>query len=83
MSTGASQNRICGKVHKLYPNFGIIAGDDGRHYFFLPSYLRDPHRFPVLVAEVTLVQFQPRQHPRGMRARNISVQETKGVAAHG
>lgn len=81
--------RIGGKVHKLNTphgstaaTSGIILGDDGRHYFFLPSYLKDPHQFAALIAESTIVQFAPRKHARGMRARNISV-TTVGVSAHG
>jgi hypothetical protein len=81
--------RIGGKVHKLNTpqgaasaTSGIILGDDGRHYFFLPSYLKDPHQFSALIPESTTVQFAPRKHARGMRARNISVTPV-GVSAHG
>lgn len=80
--------RIGGKVHKLNtphgapcPTSGIIVGDDGRHYFFLPSYLKDPHQFSALIPEATTVQFAPRKTPRGMRARNISVTPV-GMPAH-
>lgn len=82
--------RIGGKVHKLNtphgalaPTSGIILGDDGRHYFFLPSYLKDPNKFPSLQPNITTVQFAPRPTPRGMRARNISVVSQSEVAAHG
>lgn len=82
--------RIGGRVHKLNtpqgaatPTSGIIVGDDGRHYFFLPSYLKDPRQFSDLKPEITIVQFAPRKHSRGMRARNISVTLSAGVSAHG
>jgi hypothetical protein len=83
--------RIGGRVHKLItppgecvPTSGIIHGDDGKHYFFLPSYMKEPSQFPSLIPEATTVQFAPRHHARGMRARNISVtSSTSRIAAHG
>jgi cold shock CspA family protein len=83
------QIRIGGKVAKLItppgeriPTSGIIEGDDERHYFFLPSYLKNPRLFSTLAVGFS-VQFDPRRHPRGMRARNISVSAVTRVSAHG
>lgn len=70
--------RIGGRIHKLSYNqgerrgYGIIVGDDERHYLFLPSYLRYPQLFPQLTLGST-VTFDPKSHERGMRARNITV----------
>jgi hypothetical protein len=70
--------RIGGRIHKLDYNqvsrtgYGIIQGDDGHHYMFLPSYLRLPPLMPQLTLG-SLVTFDPRTTDRGMRARNITV----------
>lgn len=70
--------RIGGSVHKLQydrttrTGFGIIVGDDERHYMFLPSYMRLPQLMPQLTIGST-VTFDPKDTPRGMRARNITV----------
>lgn len=70
--------RIGGHIHKIQydrlsrTGFGIIVGDDERHYMFLPSYMRLPQLMPQLTLGST-VSFDPRDTPRGMRARNITV----------
>lgn len=70
--------RIGGRIHKLQYNrltrtgFGIIVGDDERHYMFLPSYMRLPQLMPQITLGST-VTFDPKDTPRGMRARNITV----------
>lgn len=70
--------RIGGTLHKKEYNaaertgFGIIVGDDGHHYMFLPSYMRLPQFFPQLTLGST-VTFDPKMTDRGMRARNITV----------
>lgn len=70
--------RIGGRIHKIQydrlsrTGFGIIVGDDERHYMFLPSYMRLPQLMPQLTLGST-VTFVPRDTERGMRARNITV----------
>ena len=71
-------NTLRGRIHKLQYNrvertgFGIIVGSDERHYMFLPSYMRLPQLMPQLTLGST-VTFDPKETPRGLRARNITV----------
>lgn len=70
--------RIGGYLHKFVhtvgqrSGFGIIIGDDDRDYFFMPSYMRLPQYFPQLTLGSKFT-FDPEDHPRGWRARNITV----------
>lgn len=79
--------RIGGTIRKLKVGtkikngYGIIVGDDGRHYLFLPSYLRSPHLFPHLAVEMS-VMFFPVTHPRGMRASGVTVTSLSAVDPH-
>jgi hypothetical protein len=74
------QQRIGGRISIVRRTFGIIVGDDGRHYFFMPTDVMPPSKFGLL-GEDKPVQFAGYSHTRtvdgkqvqGMRATNIVV----------
>ncbi len=64
--------RMFGAIDELHPTFGYIRGDDGRQYFFLPSFVQSPHDFTDLAAGQR-VCFLVLIHPRGLRASGVTI----------
>jgi cold shock CspA family protein len=69
--------RLRGKVHRIYQDrgFGFIRCVEGRDqgssdYFFHASGLDDLTMLELLEGE--LVEFEPRQVPKGLRAEHIT-----------
>ncbi len=67
-----ANDRIGGVVFRLMPTCGIIKGDDGIHYFFMPPNITPPHSFGHLT-EGKSVTFSTYQHVKGLRAEHIAV----------
>ena len=57
------------------PIFGIISGDDGREYFFIPSFFQFKQAYWCL-AEGSRLEFVPQPTSRGLRAEEITVLST-------
>lgn len=70
----AVSSRIFGKIDELKPTFGYIRGDDGRQYFFLPSFVLSPNDFIDLTPGLRCC-FLVQAHPRGLRATAITLVE--------
>ncbi len=69
-----TSDRIFGKVEELKPTYGYVRGDDGRQYFFLPSFVQSPHDF-IDLSPGLRVCFLVQAHPRGLRATGVTVTE--------
>lgn len=72
--------RMFGSVDELHPTFGYIRGEDGRQYFFLPSFVQSPHDFTDL-ANGQRVCFLVLIHPRGLRASGVTLADA-GEQSH-
>lgn len=68
--------RIFGIIEQLLPTYGYVRGDDGRQYFFLPSYVLSPHDYMDLSCGQR-VCFLVLAHPRGLRASGVSIVESE------
>lgn len=68
----AVSDRIFGAIEQLKPTFGYIRGEDGRQYFFLPSFVLSPSDFVDLQVGMRCC-FLVFVHPRGLRAQGIAV----------
>lgn len=64
--------RIFGQIETLKPTCGFVRGDDGRQYFFLPSYVQSPHDFIDLAVGMRCC-FLVFVHPRGLRATSMTI----------
>ena len=65
-------SRIFGSIHQLLPTYGYALGDDGRQYFFLPSYVLSPTDFIDLQVGQRCC-FLVMAHPRGLRATGLTL----------
>lgn len=74
----ANSNRIFGYVETLKPTCGFVRGDDGREYFFLPSFVQSPLDFLDLAPGMRCC-FLVLVHPRGLRATGLTITEEGGV----
>jgi len=72
--------RMFGTIDELHPTFGYIRGEDGRQYFFLPSFVQSPHDF-VDLTTAQRVCFLVYLHPRGLRASGITLADA-GESPH-
>lgn len=72
----AVSNRIFGQIDQLFPTYGYVRGDDGRQYFFLPSYVQSPNDFIDLVIGMRCC-FLVLAHPRGLRASGVTIVESE------
>lgn len=70
--------RIFGRVEELKPTYGYLRGDDGRQYFFIPSYVQSPNDFLDLQVDQRCC-FLVLAHPRGLRATGITLAEDGSV----
>lgn len=65
-------SRVFGTIEELRPTCGFIRGDDGRLYFFIPSYVLSPLDFLDLQVRQQCC-FLVLPHPRGLRATAITL----------
>lgn len=75
--------RIFGQIEEVKKTFGYVRGDDGRQYFFLPSFVQSPHDFVDLTPGMRCC-FLVFAHPRGLRATGVTiVDEADDAQAYG
>lgn len=67
--------RIFGRIEELKSTYGFVRGDDGRQYFFLPSFVLSPNDFIDLIPGQRCC-FLVQAHPRGLRATGIVLVES-------
>lgn len=77
----ATSPRIFGYIEDLKPTFGYVRGDDGRQYFFLPSYVLSPNDFMDLTLGLRCC-FLVMAHARGLRATGITLVEGTDAETH-
>lgn len=68
--------RIQGRVKQIAfarPIYGVIVGDDGLDYFFIPSLMNPPRQAYYSLREGSLVEFFPTPTTSGLRAADIAV----------
>lgn len=70
---------MLGRIKKAFPNhYGFIVDEEGNEYFFhAAQYLDDfddlLKRSPPLTPRGPVVQFNPIQHPKGLRAEQVTL----------
>lgn len=72
----AQSDRLFGYIETLKPSFGHVRGDDGREYFFIPSYVQGTLDF-VDLREGMRCCFLVFVHPRGLRATGLTIVESE------
>lgn len=80
----AVSDRIFGRIEDLRPTCGFVRGDDGRQYFFIPSYVQGNLDFVDLTVGMRCC-FLVMAHPRGLRATGLTIVESESgdAQAHG
>lgn len=85
-----SDNRVEGRVHILAPTYAIIEGDNGIHYFTMPTDVRPPNVFRDLVRGdepkgilSTRVSGEPYLHKGRQRMRDVVVTPANASVSHG
>ena len=71
-------SRVFGTIEQLMPTYGYVRGEDGRQYFFLPSYVLSPYDFVDLKVGQRCC-FLVTAHPRGLRAGGVTITGTDDV----
>lgn len=77
--SGAGPVRMHGSVRSFVgaKRFGFIDGEDGQSYFFHANGLTDPTSAGD-IAIGALVEFEPHPGPKGLEARRVIVERSKG-----
>jgi cold shock CspA family protein len=64
-----------GTIHKILNDkmYGFIRGEDNQDYFFHKSDMNGSHFDDLSGSERIVVDFEPIQTPRGLRARTVTL----------